>query len=139
MQSRSLDMQCWKCGYELKGILLPFSRNEECGSCNSDLRSCRACKNYEPNVADACKEDRADFTADKDKANFCDYFDPDPAAFLPQDSADALQAKNQLAELFGEESTAAVTESSPRGGHTDSTEADKALAELKRLFGDENR
>ncbi len=134
MGSRSMDMQCWKCGTELKNLLLPFSRYEECSTCKADLHVCIACRHYDPNVSDACKEDRADFVLDKDKANFCDYFKPNPKAYIGSDDSEAKAARAKLAELFGEEVSAEEEkqEASPQ------SESDKALAELKRLFGDED-
>ena len=135
MQTRSLDIQCWKCGSELKKLLLPFSRSEECSSCNADLRVCRGCKNYAADVADACTEERAEFVADKDRANFCDYFDPHVTAYRKQDDADAQRARNKLAELFGEEPPA---DESDENSNSPLSEADKALAKLNRLFGDKD-
>ena len=135
MASRSIDMQCWKCGCELKNLLLPFSRYEECSTCKADLHACLACKNYDSAVADACREDRADFVLDKDKANFCDYFKVNPRAFKKQDSTAARETHAKLAELFGEEPLSA--EDSQAADESPRSEADRALAELKRLFGDE--
>ena len=132
MGSRSIDMQCWKCGTELKHLLLPFSRYEECSACKADLHCCLACKHYAPHLSDACREDRADFVLDKDKANFCDYFKVNTRAYQEQDNTEAREARAKLAALFGEELPEADQDKeSPQ------SEADKALAELKRLFGDE--
>jgi len=133
--SRNLDIQCWKCGSELKKLLLPFSRSEECSSCNADLRVCRGCKNYAADVADACTEERAEFVADKDRANFCDYFDPHSTVYQKQDDADAQRARNKLAELFGEEPPA---DESDENSNSPLSEADTALAKLNRLFGDKD-
>ena len=133
--SRNLDIQCWKCGSELKKLLLPFSRSEECSSCNADLRVCRGCKNYAADVADACTEERAEFVADKDRANFCDYFDPHATAYRKQDDADAQRARNELAELFGEEPPA---DESDENSNSPLSEVDTALAKLNRLFGDKD-
>ncbi|HAT28235.1 MAG TPA: hypothetical protein DCS89_14550 [Gammaproteobacteria bacterium] len=133
--SRNLDIQCWKCGSELKKLLLPFSRSEECSSCNADLRVCRGCKNYAADVADACTEERAEFVADKDRANFCDYFDPHATAYRKQDDADTQRARNELAELFGEEPPA---DESDENSNSPLSEADTALAKLNRLFGDKD-
>ena len=134
MGSRSVNMQCWKCGTELKNLLLPFSRYEECSSCKTDLHVCVACKNYNPALSDSCNEDRADFILDKDKANFCDYFRVNPRAHQKKESAQAKSARTKLAELFGEElpNGSDVEEKTPQ------SEADQALAELKRLFGDDS-
>ncbi len=132
MASRSIDMQCWNCGAELKNLLLPFSRYEECSQCCADLHACRGCRHYDPTTADACREDRADFTYDKDKANFCDFFTVHTKAFRHQDNTAARKARAALAEIFGEELPADDADSV----QTAQTEADRALAELKRLFGE---
>lgn len=131
MASRNITMQCWKCGATLKNLLLPFSRYEECSTCNADLHACISCKHYAPGLSDACSEDRADFVLDKEKANFCDFFKVNPRAYTRKDDAAARAAKADLAELFGEEVEADAAEDPP------SAEADRALAELRRLFGDD--
>lgn len=135
MASRSINMQCWKCGEELKNLLLPFSRYEECSVCKADLHACLSCKHYDPARSDACREDRADFVLDKDKANFCDYFAVNPRAYNKKANAEAMAARARLAELFGEEDAelaVAAMDSSPQ------TEAEQALAKLKALFGDDS-
>lgn len=135
MASQSTNMQCWKCGIELKNLLLPFSRYEECSHCKADLHACVACKNYDPAISDACREDRADFILDKDKANFCDYFRVNTRAYRKQDTSEAAAARAKLAELFGEENAGLnqqAVDDQPR------SEAERALDELKRLFGDDD-
>ena len=133
MASRSITMQCWKCGTTLRHLLLPFSRYEECSTCKADLHACISCKHYAANLSDSCTEDRADFVLDKDKANFCDFFKVNPKAYNEKDDAAAKAAKARLAELFGETGEPGVEDEDA----TVTSEADKALAELKRLFGDE--
>lgn len=133
MGSRSIDMQCWKCGAELKHLLLPFSRYEECSVCKADLHACLACLHYAPNLSDACEEDRADFILDKDKANFCDYFRVNTKAYQKQENTAASEARSRLAALFGEE----LPEADETAEQSPQSDADRALAELKRLFGDE--
>ena len=131
----SIDMLCWKCGTELKNLLLPFSRYEECSSCKADLHACIGCRDYAPSVADACREDRADFVLEKEKANFCDYFKAHRNAYQKKDDSAAVQARADLAELFDEQAgdgAADQLQESPQAA------ANKALAELKELFGDES-
>lgn len=133
--SRSINMQCWKCGSELKNILLPFSRYEECPMCKADLHVCLACRHYAPQLSDNCREDRADFVLDKDKANFCDYFKANPKPYQEKDTAESNAARHKLAELFGDDTDdPTLIEPAANDPHS---EADKALAELKRLFGDD--
>lgn len=133
MASGNMDMQCWKCGSELKNLLLPFSRYEECSLCKADLHVCLACRHYDPKLSDACREDRADFVLDKDKANFCDYFKPNPKPYQHKDDAEARAARAKLAALFGEEPPS-QEQSQDSGARS---ESDRALEELKRLFGDD--
>jgi len=132
MASRSVRVDCWKCANVMKDVLLPFSRYEECSQCKADLHVCYACRHYDPAAADACREDRAEFVLDKDRANFCDYFLPGKNAFRRKNQGDSRAAEQQLAELFGEE----LPQTKP--GESASSESDQALAELKRLFGDED-
>ncbi|MDG2251508.1 MAG: hypothetical protein P8N11_11755 [Gammaproteobacteria bacterium] len=132
--SSSIDMQCWKCGMALKNLLIPFSRYEECINCNADLHACIACKNFNLSVSNGCNEDRADLIVEKEKANFCEYFYANTAAYQKQNNAEAAAARAKLAELFGEEPPEPDTCS---GAASTLSEGDKALAELKRLFGDE--
>ena len=129
MASRSVDIQCWNCGSELKNLLLPFSRYEECSTCNADLHVCIACKNYDPATSDSCREQRADFVLDKEKANFCDYFKANRRPYKQKDNTEAQQAKARLADLFGEQPVDTEEDIS-----TPKTVADQALAELQSLF-----
>lgn len=133
--SRSIDMTCWKCGSKLKNVLLPFSRYEECTKCKADLHVCVSCRYFDPMINDACREDRAEFVLDKDKANFCDYFKVNPNSYKRKDMTEAQLAKRKLAELFGE----ALPDDADIEVATPQSEADKALAELKRLFGDKKK
>lgn len=130
--SRSVDMVCWKCGTKLKNVLLPFSRYEDCATCKADLHVCLSCRFYDPLINDSCREDRAEFVLDKDKANFCDYFKVNTHAYKRKDMSEAQRAKRKLAELFGEDLAEGAEAEIP----TPQSEAEKALAELKRLFGD---
>lgn len=135
MASQSINMQCWKCGSELKNILLPFSRYEECSHCKADLHACVSCKHFDESISDACREDRADFVLDKDKANFCDFFRVNPKAWRGNDNSEAAAARAKLAELFGEDP---IDDTENPSADKPVSEADKALDELKRLFGDQD-
>lgn len=128
-----MKLQCWKCGITLKEMRSPYSRYEECSSCKADHHVCLMCKEYDPTVSDGCREDRADYVLDKEKANFCDYFKPRPGAYQPTDNSQAREARERLAELFGEEQPDLENDLVSRN----ESEADRALKELKQLFGDD--
>jgi len=69
-----MTRHCHRCGWEYPLDGLP-GRSESCHQCNADLRVCLNCIFYDPRVAHQCRERRADPVADKDSANFCEYFD----------------------------------------------------------------
>jgi hypothetical protein len=136
--SRAGVLACWKCGTELKGVILPLSRREVCAACGADQHACKLCRHYDVRVADMCREERAERVSDKERANFCDYFDPTPGAYKPAQAAGAAAAKHRLAELFGEQTAMG---SEPGGKPETGTEArstvEQARAELDKLFGDD--
>ena len=95
----SNDFACWKCGEQLKDVILPMSRREECGKCRSDQHVCKMCEFYKNS---RCDEERAESVSDPERANFCDYFKPSSGAFRDADLEKAREAKRKLAALFGD-------------------------------------
>lgn len=65
---------CWKCGNEYKLNGAP-GRLESCEKCRADLKVCRNCGHFDERVAHQCRERRADPVAEKDMANYCEYFE----------------------------------------------------------------
>jgi len=56
----------------------PFGRSLPCTLCGKDLRSCRNCRFCLPGARGDCSEVNAESVADKERANFCDWFSLDP-------------------------------------------------------------
>ncbi|MCB1670856.1 MAG: hypothetical protein R3F41_20190 [Gammaproteobacteria bacterium] len=131
-----MKLHCWKCGALLPEMRFPYSRYEECSTCKADLHVCRLCREYDPAIANACREERAEFVLDKEKANFCDYYRPRPGAYQPADDSKAREARARLAELFGESPPDASSAGDVEAGAPE-TEAERALRELRRLFGED--
>jgi hypothetical protein len=50
------------------------SRSDSCDQCLADIRCCKMCHFYDPKSYNECRESNADRVAEKEKANFCDYF-----------------------------------------------------------------
>ncbi len=63
---------------------------------------CRMCVFFDPQVARQCREDDAEEVKEKERANFCDYFKPNPNAHDPRFASAESRAKDQLAALFGD-------------------------------------
>ncbi len=64
---------CYKCKNEVK-IDKIIGRKDTCPFCQSDLRCCLNCRFYDPGSYNQCREPQADRVLDKDRSNFCDYF-----------------------------------------------------------------
>jgi len=119
---------CWKCGASLEEMLLPFSRQDKCKSCNADLHVCRLCRFYNPRVSDHCEEPlAAGLVTDVKHANFCDYFKPRPDAWHAEDTQASVSARNELDALFGV--------SSPGG--EESSDTDSTRVQLDDLFSND--
>lgn len=69
-----MTKHCYQCGKEWKLDGQP-GRSESCHSCNEDLRICLNCIFYDSRVAHQCKERRAEPIIEKNRSNFCEYFD----------------------------------------------------------------
>ncbi len=116
---------CWKCGESLAELLLPLGRRAQCPGCRADLHVCRMCEFYDPRVSRSCREPVAEDVQDKERANFCGYFEPRPNACSPSDENEARRARSELEALFGEESQ----------GEAQKVESDAAREALEDLFG----
>lgn len=122
---------CWKCGVSLAALPLPLARGAECPtSCCADLHVCRMCRFYDPAVANACNELLAEPVLDKERANFCDYFQARPDAYTPDATEQAERARAALAALFGLGPDHAHRPSVP----TTTTTDDPPRVALERLF-----
>ncbi len=67
-------MNCWSCAKELPAP--PWYRGDECPHCAASLHVCKQCGHYSPGKNNECDEPQADFVADKERDNFCDWFTP---------------------------------------------------------------
>ena len=95
------SLVCWRCGASLESEPLPLARLAACRSCRADLHVCRLCVFYDPGVADRCREPVAEVVQDKERANFCGYFQPRPGAHASPGQDPARAAKARLEVLFG--------------------------------------
>lgn len=96
------ELRCFRCGASLAALSLPLSRRDACPSCAVHLHACRMCRFFDPAVPKQCLEDDAEEVTDKERANFCEWFSPDPEAFDPARAGQAAAAETKLAALFGE-------------------------------------
>jgi len=102
----SSSIACYRCGASVVALSLPLSRRDQCPECNADLHVCKMCVYFDQAVPRQCREDGAEDVAEKERANFCDWFKPSDTAFDPERKSDADAAKDALAALFGDSDNA---------------------------------
>lgn len=95
-------MLCYKCRNEIPVVGIP-GRFDECPHCRAEMHCCLNCRFYDPYKPNQCMEPEADYVADKDRANFCEFFQPNtltssvrPCLLSGED------ARRAFDKLFGE-------------------------------------
>ncbi|MDH5515279.1 MAG: hypothetical protein OEY45_08975 [Gammaproteobacteria bacterium] len=83
------------------------------------------CTFFDTTQAQQCREPVADLVSDKQRANFCGYFQINPQAFTAAPDPAAESAK-QLDALFGNESPTATAETQ--------TAEDELRKQLDQMF-----
>jgi len=118
------DLVCWKCGASVAELPLPLSRLAECPKCRAYLHACKLCLHFAPGRPRSCNEQDAEEVTDKERANFCGWFEPRDHAFRAgSNPARASEAKSALENLFGDGEVSTVSKT------------DAARSELDELFG----
>jgi hypothetical protein len=65
---------CFSCSHETEYSGVP-GRRDECEKCHADSHVCRNCKQYDSKAYNECREPQADRIQEKDRSNFCDFFE----------------------------------------------------------------
>ena len=66
-------LMCYNCGRPT-GIVGKVTRNDSCPHCDADLRCCRGCRHFDPSRRYQCRESVESRIANKEKNNFCEFF-----------------------------------------------------------------
>ncbi len=92
------SLTCYHCQKAIP-VLGAFKilRTEECPYCSTSLHCCRMCSFYDSRVYNECRESNAERIVDKEKANFCDYFNLSDGTNKSTSKEDLT---NQAASLF---------------------------------------
>lgn len=105
----SADLVCYNCGHLLAALTLPISRRDLCPGCSMHLHVCRMCTKFDPRVTRQCREDDAEDVIEKERVNFCEWFEPSSDAYDAGRAGRHARAEADLASLFGDESAAAAS------------------------------
>lgn len=66
--------KCFHCKRELDSSSRP-GRGDACPGCGSDVKVCLNCRFYERGAYNDCREPSAERVVNKDRANFCEFFE----------------------------------------------------------------
>ena len=124
-------IECWRCGTALKPDQLPVNRLEQCHHCHADLYVCRLCRSWNPRYTSKCSHDHADPPLDRERANFCQYFNPAAGVFRNAGAPPGEAARTDLEALFG----AGPAQDSAESSADNITETERAHRALADLFG----
>ena len=113
---------CHKCQNEWTYVP-PLERRSECPQCSSDGRACLNCRFFDRNAHHECREEQAEWVKEKERGNFCSYFEPGQGE---RRHAERLASQSKLDALFG---NANVVEPKPEASLED--ELAKFLAKKK--------
>jgi predicted nucleic acid-binding Zn-ribbon protein len=91
--------RCYRCGHD-QGVIERVGRRDTCLACGTDLHCCRNCEFHDPSFHNQCRESQAERQVDKDRSNFCDYFQFRHDAASGKTSAPAGSARASLDALF---------------------------------------
>mgnify|MGYP001248672571 CR=1 FL=1 len=67
-------VSCYRCGKAISENNL--GRQDTCEGCGFDTRVCRNCRHYDRQANNECREEQAGRQVDKEKGNFCEWFQP---------------------------------------------------------------
>ena len=92
---------CFSCGKDFNfDSGYKIGRKEECPHCGADAHVCLNCSYYDKAAYNECKEPSAERVLDKDRSNFCDYFQLRANAQEASHTNSRAQAIDDLEKLF---------------------------------------
>lgn len=94
---------CWNCS-RATGLMGRAARMDSCDNCLADLRCCRGCRHFDPTRRSQCRETISQPVGNKEKSNFCDFFQNRDAFKRPggvsSEKGDKADRKSNFDDLF---------------------------------------
>ena len=72
--SDTIQGNCWHCRHAL--TVADYGRETSCPGCGKPTRVCRNCGHYAPARPNECAEPTVERVLEKERANFCELFEP---------------------------------------------------------------
>jgi hypothetical protein len=98
-----MQFSCFQCRKLMEvPAATPVGRRDSCPKCGAGLHACRNCRFYDPSKHNQCAETQAEWVREKDAANFCGYFSPNPVLLAQgeRSPSKAGDAKKKFDSLF---------------------------------------
>ena len=88
---------CFQCGEDVdtEGKVM---RKDLCPSCHSSLHCCRNCRFHDRSAHNECREPAAEWVANKESANFCEFFEAGEGS--ASEAASSGGARDAFDKLF---------------------------------------
>lgn len=93
-----MSVACFRCGKEI--LENNLGRQDDCPGCGAATRCCRNCKHYERSANNECREEQASRQVDKEKGNFCEWFQPREGAVAASGAPTVDKLKSAAEALF---------------------------------------
>ena len=90
-----IKIKCFSCSKE-NTFVGSVSRRDECEFCGADMKCCMNCAFYDKNSYNECRESSAEVQLEKERANYCDYFQPGTGASAKESKDDLMAAAEAL-------------------------------------------
>lgn len=93
-----MSVACFRCGKAIGENNL--GRQDSCESCGAATRCCRNCLHYDRSYNNECREEQAPRQVEKEKGNFCEWFQPRQGIAADAGQAPAKDALKSAAEAL---------------------------------------
>ena len=91
-----MTVTCFHCRTDIE-IEGKVNRGDICPKCSSAVKCCMNCRFHDRNAHNQCLEPTAEWVSEKERSNFCEYFEA--STQKPMDSA-TKNAKKKWDSLF---------------------------------------
>lgn len=92
-------LMCWNCGRPT-GFVGKVTRSDECPHCAAQLRCCRGCRHFDPTRRYQCRENVESRVHDKEKNNFCEFFQMRDVVKRPGGISTQTDSKDSRKQAF---------------------------------------
>ncbi len=91
-------LHCYHCGHPYSETLV--SRQDTCDKCGKDVRVCRNCRHFDKSANNECREEQAPRQVEKEKSNFCEWFQANTGAVKGANAPTKNDLKSASDALF---------------------------------------